>query len=411
MAIDPVTLKVIAKVATAAVNDEKARRVVLIACFVPFIIILLILSSPFAIFFSRTSDGNNVDTISISDTMNSLREEFEQKIQLEEEDNTVDQSHTVIIGSEDNRFIDNSADVLIAYAVKYNVINDNAEQMAVLTEGQINKLEDVFWDMNTITSEIETFTEKKTYITTDKNGEKVTKTKTVIKEIKTIYIDCLTAEEIEAAYHFDKTQQRVLEEMKKSGVAALFGNSSNKSILTKEQLGEIKAYIPDNLSMEREQIVKIAYSLLGKVNYFWGGKSSSIGWDKRWGTQIEVSSKGSHTTGTKGSFGLDCSGYITWVFINMGLPVETINETIGHGTTKQWNLSSSIPKSLALPGDLAFLAVPGTRKINHVGIVVGKDKNGNILVIHCSAGANNVVVTTAESVGFMYYRRSGILIE
>ncbi|MBF8982590.1 C40 family peptidase [Lutibacter sp. B2] len=411
MAIDPATLKVIAKVATTAVTDERARRVILIACLVPFIIILLILSSPFAIFFSMTSDGTNADAISISDTMDSLKEQFEQKIREEKEDDTVDEVRTVIMGSEDNSIIDNSADVLIAYSVKYNVINENAEQMAILTEGQINKLKNVFWDMNTITSEIETFTEKKTYTTTDKNGETVTKTKTITKKIKTIYIDCLTAEEIALAYHFDKTQQRVLEEMKRSGFAVLLGNSSINAILAKEQLAEIKAYIPDNLSIEREQIVKISYSIVGKVNYFWGGKSSSIGWDKRWGTQIEVTSKGSHTTGTKRPFGLDCSGYITWVFINMGLPVDTINEIIGQGTTQQWNLSSSIPESLALPGDLAFLAVPGTRKVNHIGIVVGKDKNGSLLVAHCASGANNVVVTTAKSVGFMYYRRSAILIE
>jgi cell wall-associated NlpC family hydrolase len=411
MAIDPATLKAIAKVATTAVTDERARRVALIACLVPFIIILLVLSSPFAIFFSMTSDGTNADAISISDKMDSLKEQFEQKIRLEEEVDTVDEVRTVIMGSEDNSIIDNSADVLVAYSVKYNVINENAEQMAVLTENQINKLEDVFWDMNTITSEIETFTEKKTYTTTDNNGETVTKTKTITKKIKTIYIDCLTAEEIAKAYDFDKTQQRVLEEMKKSGLDALFGNSSINAILAKEQLAEIKAYIPEDLSIEREQIVKIAYSIVGKVNYFWGGKSSSIGWDKRWGTKIEVTSKGSHTTGTKRPFGLDCSGYITWVFINMGLPLDTINETIGHGTTQQWNSSSSIPESLVLPGDLAFLAVPGTRKVNHIGIVVGKDKNGSVLVAHCASAANNVVVTTAESVGFMYYRRPAILIE
>ena len=28
-------------------------------------------------------------------------------------------------------------------------------------------------------------------------------------------------------------------------------------------------------------------SLVGKVNYFWGGKSSAIGWDPRWGTLMK----------------------------------------------------------------------------------------------------------------------------
>ena len=97
MAIDPATLKIIAKVATTAVTDERTRRVILIACLIPFIIILLVVSSPFAIFFSMTSDGTNVDAISISGTIYSLKEQFEQKIQIEEEDNTVDEIHTLSV--------------------------------------------------------------------------------------------------------------------------------------------------------------------------------------------------------------------------------------------------------------------------------------------------------------------------
>ncbi|SNT11533.1 NlpC/P60 family protein [Anaerovirgula multivorans] len=106
-----------------------------------------------------------------------------------------------------------------------------------------------------------------------------------------------------------------------------------------------------------------------------------------------------------------CSGYITWVFANIGLPLDTIEATIGHGTTKQWNVSSSISEHMVLPGDLAFLAIPGSVKVNHVGIVVGRDADGKILVAHSASGANGVIVTTAESTGFLYYRRPAILIE
>ena len=42
---------------------------------------------------------------------------------------------------------------------------------------------------------------------------------------------------------------------------------------------------------------------------------------------------------------------------------------------------------------------------SHVGIVVGRGISGNILVIHCSSSANNVVVSTASSVGFTVFRR------
>lgn len=62
-------------------------------------------------------------------------------------------------------------------------------------------------------------------------------------------------------------------------------------------------------------------------------------------------------------------------------------------------------------GDLAFLAIPNTRKVNHVGIVVGKDKESNILVAHCNSKYNNVTVNSADEVGFMYFRRPAILVE
>ena len=45
----------------------------------------------------------------------------------------------------------------------------------------------------------------------------------------------------------------------------------------------------------------------------------------------------------------------------------------------------------AQPGDLVFYPDD-----THVGIVGGWDTNGNLLVIHCSSGANNVVITGVE---------------
>ena len=32
----------------------------------------------------------------------------------------------------------------------------------------------------------------------------------------------------------------------------------------------------------------------------------------------------------------------------------------------------------------------------HVGIVGGRDENGNLLIVHCASGANNVVITGAS---------------
>lgn len=405
MAIDPATLKAAAKVATTVLSDEKGRRAILIAGLIPLIIILLVLSSPFAIFFALL--GGHEEQISVVSALYEMKEDFQYNIQLEEADTTVDEIHTIIMGSEDGSLIDNSEDVLIAYAIKYNVTQENAEQMAVLEPDQVEKLRQVYNDMNTITVTTETRSEEVEVETTDENGDPVTTTETVNTVIKTITVDCLTAEEIGVIYGFDETQTLMIGEMRRSGYGVLIASSDIKTFLTRQEIEEIKGYIPEGIELDGEQFATVAKSIVGQVNYFWGGKSSAIGWDSRWGTSMEVTSPGSSTTGTYRPFGLDCSGYVTWVFYNMGLPLETI----GHGTTAQWNHSTSIPESIAEPGDLAILAVSYSRKVNHIGIVVGRDEENNILVAHCTAGANNVVITTADETGFMHFRRQAVLMD
>ena len=136
----------------------------------------------------------------------------------------------------------------------------------------------------------------------------------------------------------------------------------------------------------RQQVVMTAYQLKGKCNYFWGGKSLVLGWDSRWGTPRIVSAAGSSTTGTMRPYGLDCSGFVDWVFYN----VTNGEYVIGHGggASAQHSWCDPITWAEAMPGDLAFY--PGD---SHVGIICGYDEAGNVQIIHCAYSANNVVVT------------------
>ena len=128
---------------------------------------------------------------------------------------------------------------------------------------------------------------------------------------------------------------------------------------------------------------------MGKLNYFWGGKSLVLGWDDRWGTLRQVTAAGSPTTGTYRPYGMDCSGYVDWVFYN-AIGGEYI---IGHGggALAQHTYCMNISWEEALPGDLVFYPDDV-----HVGIVGGRDENGNLLIIHCASGANNVVITRVD---------------
>ena len=102
-----------------------------------------------------------------------------------------------------------------------------------------------------------------------------------------------------------------------------------------------------------------------------------------------VTADGSSSTGTIRPLGLDCSGFVTWVFINAEI------SGVGDGTQGQNANSTHISWNNAQAGDLAFYS-----DLSHVGIVVGKDTDGNILVIHCNSSANNVSLTTNSGFGF-----------
>ena len=119
-----------------------------------------------------------------------------------------------------------------------------------------------------------------------------------------------------------------------------------------------------------------------------------LGWDSRWGTLMQVWAAGSETSGTWRPFGLDCSGFVDWVFCNASGGEYLIGH--GGGAATQHAYCTNITWSEAQPGDLVFYSDD-----SHVGIFGGWDENGNALIIHCTSGQyNNVVIT---DVGKFYY--------
>lgn len=148
-------------------------------------------------------------------------------------------------------------------------------------------------------------------------------------------------------------------------------------------------------SATREEIRDTALSLVGRVKYFWGGKSAA-GWNPQWGKSKKVTALGSSSTGTYQPYGLDCSGFVDWVYKTAG-----VGNVLSGGSSYQWNASYAIAKSDLQVGDLVFKQPPG-RGTNHVGIFVGRDSTGRELYCHC-AWSQGVTVDSYK--GFKYYRR------
>ena len=341
---------------------------VVLVLFLMVILVAAIVASPFGILFSNESREAGV--VPISAAVAQVNYEYNERL---EELQTADSYDSISVTGQSADWVE----VLAVFAVKVAGSNDaDAADVATMDADRIARLKAVFWDMTAIATEVETinhpgsgdddgWTERNLYIT----------------------ITAKTAEEMKTAYHFNRNQIAALEELLEQRALLLelledvYSVSGDTAALIRN--------LPEDLSPEREAVVRTACSLVGKVNYFWGGKSLVFGWDAQWGELRQVTAAGSSTTGTYRPYGLDCSGFVDWVFYNQ----SGGNYVIGHGggATMQHSYCTDISWADAQPGDLVFY--PDN---SHVGIVGGWDANGELLIIHCASGYNNVVITGKE---------------
>ena len=333
------------------------------------ILVAAIVASPFGILFSNESREAGV--VPLSAAVAQVNYEFNERLEALQ---TADDYDSISVTGQPADWIE----VLAVFAVKVAGSNDvDAADVATMDADRIARLKAVFWDMTTIAHRIEVihhpgsgegddgWTEKNLYIT----------------------VTAKTAEEMKTEYHFNRNQIAALDELleQRDLLRELIEDAYSVS-------GDTAALIrslPEDLSPEREAVVRAACSLVGKVNYFWGGKSLVIGWDARWGELRQVTAAGSSTTGTYRPYGLDCSGFVDWVFYNQSGSSYVIGH--GGGATMQHSYCTDISWADAQPGDLVFY--PDN---SHVGIVGGRDANGELLIIHCASGYNNVVITGKE---------------
>ena len=247
---------------------------------------------------------------------------------------------------------------------------DNGVDVATLDADRVDRLKAVFWSMAELTSEVETVGE---------DDEE--------RSILHITVTPKSAEEMSAACRFTAYQRKALSELLDDPAlldALLYDLKS-----LQYDAAMLRRTLPKELSQERRAVVQAALSLVGKVNYFWGGKSLMLGWDGRWGQLAKVTADGSSASGTYRPYGLDCSGMVDWAFYN-----ATGGEyVIGHGggATMQHRYCTPVRWEDAQIGDLAFYPDD-----EHVGIICGRDKHGSILIVHCASSYNRVVITGKE---------------
>lgn len=198
---------------------------------------------------------------------------------------------------------------------------------------------------------------------------------------------------------FKITYGEAIQKMANALKMTLYGTLGNGQMVPLTDAELIAFVNAQNCSPMRKHILTTALSLVGKVPYFWGGKSAP-GWNDAWNTPRLVTSAGSPTTGTIRPYGLDCSGFTTWVF-NTAVGVE-----IGAGCNGQYPNTYGVSAAELLPGDLGFLA--DDDGWGHVLIFAGYDAEETRMWVHSSGGIG-VILNTPSYEGRLSYRRLSIV--
>ena len=344
------------------------------ALFIVFSIVIVagaFLASPLGILFADEQESE--DTVPLATAIAEIQGEYHAELERLQNGDFV--SVQIIGQAPDWR------EVVAVFASKTAGAEDGID-VFTLDEERVELLRQVFWDMCEIT------TATQTVDVPDSNpDDDVDDSHTGIA--LTITITAKTAEHMRLIYAFTKYQN--------DGLDILLENLGSLNIpmgsltISQEDAIALLENLPDDLDPARKAVMETAVQLVGRVSYFWGGKSLTLGWDDRWGVPMEVTAAGSGSTGTIRPFGLDCSGFVDWTFYNA--TNGSYYPGRGGGAATQHSYCTNISWSDAQPGDLVFYPADV-----HVGIVGGKDADGNLLIVHCSGGAHGVVIT--GSAGF-----------
>ncbi len=165
---------------------------------------------------------------------------------------------------------------------------------------------------------------------------------------------------------------------------------SSGNPLTKSEIEAYMMSLPEDLSDTRKNIIRYALESVGKIPYYWGGKPSGPGYSaNRFNVLTAPDYKGRVLKG------LDCSGWINWVYwsaTGKRLPYES--------TSGLAVLGRKISRKDLQPGDI--IVRTGTEA--HVIMFLGWTADGRIQCIHESSGPVNNVTVSVRDANWPYCR-------
>lgn len=166
-------------------------------------LIALVMGSSYGIFFGVESTGSGT---SVSQAVRNLNQKYADYLQQISESVSHDRQEMT---SNDGSLSINWQGVLTVFSAKVSGASDG-EQVASLTDAQVDTLRDILWEMNDVDYSTRTESHEVEVTTTNDDGEEETTTETVTETVLTITITHKTAAEMAVAYHFNSRQNEYL---------------------------------------------------------------------------------------------------------------------------------------------------------------------------------------------------------
>lgn len=203
------SFKVLMKVIKGAIKAAESLVSAIIAGGWISVIVIIVLclvgalaASFYGIFFATETSESGMN---ISSVIQEINADYDNRIDDLKSD---EYDRIEINGSKANW-----KDVLSIYAVKTTTDPDNPMEIATVDENKKSILSNIFWDMNSIDSKVETKSETKEITSTDENGNEVITTEDVTVKVLTITISSKTANDMSEQYSFDDKQKEYLAEL------------------------------------------------------------------------------------------------------------------------------------------------------------------------------------------------------
>ena len=167
--------------------------------------------------------------------------------------------------------------------------------------------------------------------------------------------------------------------------------SFSRNPLADSEIATIMESLPPNLSSERRKLIDFALASVGRVPYYWGGKPSARDYaGNQFGVVTSADQDGRILSG------LDCSGWISWVYWS-----ATGNKLPFESTSGLATCGRRIQRYELEPGDIILRT--GTNA--HVIMFLGWTEDGRIICVHETTGGINNVTITERDANWPYYRR------